>query len=290
MNYRLQEKIDDFHAGRMTPEESSSFQNELARDPSLIAESDFQGEIVNGLKEYRKSQLKERLDAVELAPTWFEFTQQSALLKSFGGVVVATMIGAGVYLSAEEENETAILAPIVINAPLEKGESFNWIIKPAEPAREIENTSLKTKTLEVVEAVENSDFLVEGSKKDFVLSFEAPNVGKIEDEEALQTSSLEELPANQSIEANVAAIDVDSENIKSLDVRYKYYDGKLFLSGDFDRAPYEILEINSASGRRIYVKYLNKYYRVETTDRLRVLPEVKDQAVIEELKLLRKSK
>ena len=62
------------------------------------------------------------------------------------------------------------------------------------------------------------------------------------------------------------------------------------MNGDFDKAPYEILEINSASGRRIYVYYLGTYYQVGTTDKLIELPAVKDQDVIKELKLIRENK
>lgn len=288
MNYRLQEKIDDFHAGRMTPEQISSFENEIAKDPSLVSESNFQKEIVDGLKEYRKSQLKSRLDAIDVAPTWFEFAQQSTLLKSFGGVAIATIIGAGVYLYAEPSEEN-VSSEMVISAPVLQPTYIDWKIRPAEiPDRP---TSLKLASANSVKRIEtrNQDPVIEESKE-FVPTFEAPDAGKIEAEEVLETALLDELPADTGAEEAKDPIDVDTEITKSLDVRYKYYDGKLFLSGDFDRAPYEILEINSADGRRIYVKYINKYYRVEITDRLSALPEVSDPSLIAELELLRENK
>ena len=101
----------------------------------------------------------------------------------------------------------------------------------------------------------------------------------------MKTADLDVLPKKSAAVVNEDPIDVKTENTKSLDIKYKYYDGKLFLSGDFDRAPYEILEINSASGRRIYVKYLDKYYQVGVTDQLTALPEVTDVAIIDELKV-----
>ena len=289
MNYRQQEKIDNYHAGKMTPDEITSFEEEMSRDPSLISESNFQKEIVDGLKEYRKSQLKARLDAIDIGPTWIEFAQQSTLMKSFGGVAVATMIGAGVYFYAEPDKEVDLTSEIKIEAPVAEPFVFDWSIKPAKISEDVQAEPVIVHIIEKIEKEANEPI---GLKKTeaFKPTFEAPNAGKIEDEEALETASLDKLPDDKSSEPLKKAIDVDTEITKSLDVKYKYYDGKLFLSGDFDRAPYEILEINSATGRRIYVKYLEKYYYVETTDKLKNLPEVKNTEVIEELKLLRQHK
>ena len=104
MNTRLQEKIDQYHAGRLSSDEMSVLEKELASDPSLQAESNFQSDIINGLKEFRKSELKSRLNGIEVNPAWFDFIQQSTLLKSFGGVAVATLIGTGVFLSASNNS------------------------------------------------------------------------------------------------------------------------------------------------------------------------------------------
>ena len=117
MDYRQQEQIDNYHSGQMSAEEIASFESKLSSDPALKAESDFQKEIVNGLKEYRKTQLKARLDAVDLTPSWMEFAQQSTLMKSFGGVAIATLIGAGIYFGAESSKENLADDEIIIDAP-----------------------------------------------------------------------------------------------------------------------------------------------------------------------------
>jgi len=290
MNNHLQEKIDNYHSGRMTPEERVSFENEMVKDPSLASESNFQKDIIDGLKDYRKTQLKARLNAIEITPTWIEFAQQSTLLKSFGGVAIATVIGVGVYFYTEpdakpneEEGEIRIESPIAESFP------FDWNIKPAKipETKEVQPIVLNSAKVKISNKVVEADTEV---IKEFKPTFDAPNASKIEDEEAFETVLLDELPDGKSSNFNGDAISVDTEITESLDVKYKYYDGKLFLSGDFNLAPYEILEINSARGRRIYVKYLNKYYKVEITDKLSMLPEVKNQSVIKELKLLRQNK
>lgn len=298
MNTRLQNKIEEYHSGRMSSEQVNLFESELASDPSLQAESDFQGDIINGLKEYRKSELKTRLNTVEIGPAWLEFVQQSTLLKSFGGVAVATLVGTGVYLMAEPDKEADKNGDIVIDAPLVT-QNMLWDIKPAElrpTAKPVEVSTFAASedTPEVSDLSTNNNSKEEVSDNAgnpaLLLDFRAPLAEEIADEEALEANSLDALPETTVNEEAVAPIDVDHEVTSALNIKYKYYDGKLFLSGDFDRAPYEILEINSANGRRIYVKYLEKYYKVGITDRLTTLPVVQDVQIIRELQLLRENK
>lgn len=309
MDYRLQDKIDNYHSGLMSSEEMVKFESDLTSDPSLKTESDLQGEIIEGLKQYRKSELKARLNAVDLAPSWVEFVQQSTLMKSFGGVAVATVIGAGIYFYGEPVDELPAGADVVVEGPTYESPEFVWslgdekenesaIVKDNKVAQAtIEAPVSKDSKLTSNAAVSSVEAVVseaetKETKKEvpFTPDFNAPNAKSIEDEEVLKTAVLEELPEKSSTVIANEPIDVKTEITKGLNIKYKYYDGKLFLSGDFDRAPYEILEINSASGRRIYVKYLDKYYQVGVTDRLSNLPQVTDVATIDELKLLRKNK
>ncbi|MBC6401130.1 MAG: hypothetical protein GDA51_11825 [Ekhidna sp.] len=291
MNYRLQKKIDNYHAGKMTADEASSFEQELAKNPALLSESNFQKEIVDGLKSYRKSQLKSRLDAVNLTPTWIEPGSWPVLVKSFLAVSVAVIIGVGVYFYKDSGEETSP-ADVIVDAP--EPIIFDWNVTPAQiPDKEVlplKIASEITKANQKVEKLVTDEMIPEEEKEGFIPSFEAPDATNMQDEEAMQTSPLDELPGDELRESITGPVDVYTEINGDLDIKYKYYDGKLFLSGDFDRDLYEILEINSASGRRIYVKYLNKYYKVETTYKLSALPEVTDRKIIEELKLLRKSK
>ncbi len=299
MNTRLQDKFDQYHTGRMSPEEHHAFERELESDPSLQAESDFQSDIINGLKDYRKLELKSRLNAVDISPVWYDFVQHSTLMKSFGGVAVATLIGTGVFFLAEPRNvETA--TEVIIDAPTAERPLFSWDIQPAiltEPSVVEDSkpaTAFKSQVavlpVEISEALANETAEAEIKSETFSPDFSAPSAEEILDEESMEVSSLEELPETTAADVASKPIDVDYENTRALDIKYKYYDGKLFLSGDFDRAPYEILEINSADGRRIYVKYLDKFYQVNVTDKLTRLPQVYDVNVIRELQLLRANK
>ncbi|MEQ8904536.1 hypothetical protein [Ekhidna sp.] len=300
-----QERIDKYHSGRMEEKEIADFENQLQSDPALKAESDFQADIVNGLKEFRKTELKSRMDAINVGPSWFEYAQQSALMKSMGGVIVASIIGTGIYFLGEKEGAVEESNPITIDAPL--NESTEFVLKLGDENVPENERDLEKPIIEERESIaelqsessnataviaENDETGKEESVKtdSFKPTFEAPPALTVEDDSKFTSSELDELPENSSKIAKEDPIDVRTENSRNTTIKYKYFDGKLFLSGDFDKAPYEILEINSADGRRIYVYYLGTYYKVGLTDKLIELPKVKDEAVIEELKLLRDNK
>ncbi|MEP1032882.1 hypothetical protein [Ekhidna sp.] len=295
-----QEQIDNYHSGKMSESEMTDFENMLESDPSIKAESDFQSDIVSGLKEYRKLELKSRLDAINVGPTWIEFAQQSALMKSLGGVIVASIIGTGIYFYGKKSDLPISGETATVVAPKVESIEFMWDL--AEEG-ETSETNILDKPTQLVE-VKVHDKLVEkmttsskeeevstkteSVEKSFKPAFEAPNAESINDEEFAATG-LDEIP-NSAESTKEAPIDVQSEISKSNVIKYKYYDGKLFLNGDFDKAPYEILEINSATGRRIYVYYLGSYYKVGIADKLTELPRVTNSNIISELKLLRENK
>ncbi|MEM6736130.1 MAG: hypothetical protein AAGC64_08870 [Bacteroidota bacterium] len=280
----------------MNHKEAKLFEEELAGDPSLQAESNFQREIITGLKDYRKAQLKADLDAIDLSPKWFEPIQQSAFLKSLGGVALATLIGTGIYLVVEPELANSENQNVVIDAPGEFKVDIDWKIVPAvlsekQMISETDNALVQSEKSmkEIPRELEDLDIDTINTKP-FSLTFNAPSAKDVKDDEALKTSALDNLSKKIVPDLDTEPINVNHENTKTLKIKYKYYDGKLFLSGDFDKAPYEILEINSTNGRRIYVKYLEKFYEVGVTDKLTTLPELTDVEVIKELNLLRQNK
>ncbi len=306
MTPHQQEQIDHYHSGLMSEKETAAFKAKLEADPSLKAEADFQADIVNGLKEYRKAELKTRLEAINVGPGWVGFVQQSALVKSLGGVVVASLIGGGIYMFGEKDTSTNVEKPISIDAPIEESITYDVIALGEEDSPvinesiELEKPQPSDELKEVVLAEDNpSSKQIETTEKTIVKTDEevptftpdvaAPDVALVDEDKSFRSTNLDALPENASAEIEEEPIDVKSENRKGT-IKYKYYDGKLFLSGDFNKDTYEILEINSASGRRIYVYYLSEYYTVGTTDRLIELPKVSDKKLIEELDFIRKNK
>ncbi len=306
-----QEQIDNYHSGLMSDEQASAFRSKLDADPSLKAESDLQGDIIKGLKEFRKAELKTRLDVINVSPTWIGFIQQSALVKSLGGVVVASLIGGSIYVLGKKETPSGEENMAPVDAPVAELITYDVIDLGEEPETiDTEKMTLDKPMVESRRSKEERSFNqlndaaseeeLLGTEDDratttdtkdavFIPSVSVPDVALIEEGEGFQSSGLDKLPENASVNEAEKPIDVKSEQRKG-SIKYKYYDGKLFLSGDFNKNTYEILEINSAAGRRIYVYYLSQYYSVGITDRLVELPKVTNQKMIEELELIRKNK
>ena len=299
------EQIDNYHSGRMSEPEMADFEKILESEPAIKAESDLQSDIVNGLKEYRKLELKTRLDAIKVGLTWIEFAQQSTLVKSLGGVVVASLIGTGIYYYGDRPESQDLIEPPTVDARGMESVEFVWDLGQEEqpqvsneldkPNVILENSTVNPDAEKVEEATPVAVVeTIEENKKEaeqvFKPSFEAPNAETVEDNDEFAGAGLDEIPDNMEGKASDDPIDVETENSKSNVIKYKYYDGKLFLNGDFDNSHYEILEINSSTGRRIYVYYLGDYYKVGIADKLTALPKVKDSNVINELKLLRENK
>lgn len=293
------EQIERYHAGQMNGEEVTAFEKQLASDPDLKMESDFQSDIISGLKEYRKTQLKARLDAVNIGTTvsWVGFVQQSTLIKSFGGIILASFIGAGIYLYGEKEETVESPTIARIDSPIAAPSSeYIWDlgeISSLKPNREADEVRKLTRSIakNTKKIVAKKEIVpVKEELKEFNPSFQAPDVENIEEEKQFKSAGLDELPENNVSNVADEPIDVTTELSKGNSIKYKYYDGKLFLKGDFDKALYEILEINNGKGRNIYVCYLDKYYQVGITDQLRELPLVEDAGVIAKLAKLRSSK
>jgi hypothetical protein len=308
------DKIEAYHAGRMSDEEAALFEKELTSDPSLKAESDFQSNIINGVKEYRKSQLKTRLDAIDVSPGWIEFVQQSSLIKSFGGVAVATVIGTGVYFIAEDKNEAALeeTTPAIVKevtkeniGPIFEEFKFDWDIPESSEVLVNVKAEQLDKSIEIATKApvskEDEPQLVtetetqvavakETAETPFTPDINAPDAGDVSYNSELNSTVLDDVPVVSELNTESEPIEVETKNTKNARIRYKYYDGKLFLNGNFNKSPYEILEINSANGRRIYLLHMNKYYEVKITDRLTELPEVKDVKLIQELRLIKENK
>lgn len=300
MTKLTKDQIDNYHSGRMNESEMADFENMLESDPAIKAESDLQSDIVRGLKEYRKIQLKSRLDAINVGPTWIEFAQQSALMKSLGGVIVASVIGTGIYLYGERPEVQNSDLPATVQATEMESIEFVWDLgdeekpslttleKPDKLVAKSDEPTIDKKTVATVSEEKVAERTMP-KEEVFAPSFEAPSAESVGEESEFATTGLDEIP--NSVESSVEEpIDVQTEISKSSTIKYKYYDGKLFLNGDFNKAPYEILEINSSNGRRIYVYYLGSYYRVGMADKMTELPRVTNSEVLSELKLLRENK
>jgi len=75
---------------------------------------------------------------------------------------------------------------------------------------------------------------------------------------------------------------------KKHNLYYQYYNNKLFLYGDFDSKPYEILELNTIKDKLIYLYFEDKYYGLNQNQiDIAALSVIKDKVTLSNLELIR---
>ncbi|MBR9998402.1 MAG: hypothetical protein KFF73_05490, partial [Cyclobacteriaceae bacterium] len=77
---------------------------------------------------------------------------------------------------------------------------------------------------------------------------------------------------------------------KKYDFHYELNEGTLTLYGNFEEIPYEILEINSSDGKRLFLNYRNNYYMLLNTHEISALNPITDTTLIRELDIVKNNK
>ncbi len=288
MKANQQNQIEAYLSGEMNAEQLAKFESDLQINPELQKELNFQSDVIQGIGEFRKNQLITRLDALNVPSAWWSYIQHSSILQYFGGVVVTGLIGVGIWFILPSDNsnlDLAVVDELIIDDP--KPESFVWNLPELKKQKIVaEDSSEET---DLTHKDENKETKV--SAKLFSPIVTVPSAGDIEaekdfvPEEAGNPSKIEKTNVDENRPISVEIIESESFNVK-----YRYYDGKLYLYGKFNKDPYEILEINSASERRIYLYHGEIFYQIGISDVPVDLKEITNSKLIQELAILRKTK
>ncbi|MBX9852218.1 MAG: hypothetical protein K2X86_10740 [Cytophagaceae bacterium] len=287
-NFYNPENIEAYLENKLSASQQAYFEGEIAKDPLLQNELHLQRDIIDSLKEYRKTQLKNRLNGIEVstAPSYIG-------MKIAASVMVSGLIGLGVYsyfnnsdgTVKSEENQS-----VVINAPEniinESSGTKNEINKENtttntqtviehETSRRINNYSERTQNTETVTEIV-SPVIIENMEGDPVIKDDNGNIpdGKIA----------------QNTENKTAGISVEINRKSDKKFHYQYFDNKLFLYGDFNAKTYEIIELHpSIGGKQVYLFYDNNYYNLDANQlEATELHKITDKKLIEDLNKLNK--
>lgn len=275
-------QIESYLSGQMSAEEAAKFESLLEVNPELQEELAFQSETIQGIGEFRKAELKARLDALDPSTAWWTIAQLSPVGQFLGGSILVGLLSVGGYFLLSENagdpgNEITISAPEYIPQP------FMLELPDIEPVVQ-ERDQLET----VVERVERNDKEVV-DKSSFTPVVTVPSAGEVETEKAFVP---EELPTPDEVDnqPEIETVDVEIIESRSAKIKYRYYEGKLYLYGKFSDEPYQILEINSYAGRRIFLYHKNAFHTIRQSDKPLLLEQITDTKLIQELKILQKSK
>lgn len=276
--------IDDYLRGQLSGQEKEAFEKQLQADPSLQTEVTLQQQLVDGIKKARISELKAMLSQV---PVTGAMTSGAGLstMQIMVGAVASAVVATGTLLYFQPW-KTASEVEVKTEQPV------------TESVLPKVDTKAEAKTPEPVVESKSSPVVVDAKTKKTskAVTPEArsvrPNIQVVD-----PTSELAGNPAadeKAKVDKNIGAISdshIEVENIdndKQYAFHYQFNQGKLILYGKFDKALYEIIEVNGSS-HSIFLYYKDNYYLLDENETaISPLTPIRDKQLIQKLKEYRK--
>jgi hypothetical protein len=296
---KYQNLLDGFFEGTLSTSEESTLMNRLATDADLKSEFEFQKDIINTIKESRKLELKSRLDNISIK--WYDNISNGWKVAATATIVTVSTLTAYYFIDMQEEFGNRIdLAQNEILVDAFDTEVADIPQKPHAIANEnIEKSKTIENTEQVKEAVTQETVIHESADQvvantDRTVEVIGPDV--IEDFEEVDNMELENVSSGDintmtpSREDLHSSVEINTVLHKKYNFHYNFSHGTLTLYGNFEDVPYEILEINSTSGKSFYLNYKDNFYNIISTNNIIPLQPVTNESLINELKIVKENK
>jgi len=273
--------IDDYLTNRLSEAQKESFEQQLAADPSLKADVEFQRQIIESVKSARAAELKSMLNNIPISPV-SKFTS----LKVAAGIVGGALLIGSVYLFSSKGLDEPITEPID-SVVITENELIPSDVNGFEEEREQattthaqqKETNSKTETTVKAPAVKK-----EVAKPTLeVIDPSAELVGST----SSPVNHGATIPTTPVTEVKSLDVAIDGSN-KKYKFHYQFTAGKVVLYGSFDDSLYEIIELNGGK-HAVYLYYQKKYYNLDdqATD-ITPLQVVTDKSILNKLENYRK--
>ena len=297
-----EEVIAQYLTRRMSEVERVAFEQKISESPQLSQKIEFEKQIAQGIKNYKKGILKSRLDQLELSPSAVETT--SIVTKTILAGITAVVIGGLSYfmLTPDEilviENQETMIGNDGMtedeNAKISLDIDTTYAI--LSDKKEDERTSSITKYIENTRIKVSKKQSKKGSKSDKVtlqseVEVVLPDMDGTEmyfDEpfDSLQDFS-DDLMKNQAQVNSVPELEIEIEMKRTKKLKYIYVGEKLTLIGDFSASPYQIIEDNTIAEKKLYLYFEQEYYALTVTSEKKALIPVRDIRLLDYLVDLR---
>ncbi len=275
------DKVEAYFNNELSSSEKNEFLNEIETNTELQSEYNFQNEVINGIKQARKAELKAMLDKVPITAV---STAATGLYKIFAGSVATILLGtaAWYYFTPTEQIELTYnteIVEILPNNSIDKNEIVEELKKESTIALVTKEEVTKQSTNEVVE-------------KETTPTINIPTLPDSENEfenETLQEENLD-IPSDiSSTSINLSTkVDVKIVLKKKYNFHYQYSQAKLVLYGDFEEGLFEVLELNKENKVDVYLYYKSNFYYIkDKTDAITPLKSVVDKSLKLKLERLR---
>lgn len=295
MNRRFtySEQADLYLKGKLSESERTAFEEKIQQDPLLQSEMKLQQEIYQAIVENRKAGIKARLDQIPIKQSpWFigSTFRMAAVVLAIIATSVATYLAFNPldssipdeidvtkssrsdYIAETQEAKMKAPEPVIALKPNVSVEAEKTKIVSEENTSVDSPASLAKKEVRKVPIVRRpsvtSNFSEDAIQLDYS-DFEAPR------KQALQESS--------SNDVNIA---IERVIDTAHPFHYQFYNGKLFLHGDFQSAPYKVIALNTESVRRLFLEYTGQYYQLKEQKDISPLIPIKNTSLIKDLSRL----
>lgn len=290
--------IDSLLSGKLSSSEEIDALKAINVDPALKAEYQFQADVVEGIKNARKAELKARLNTINVDPSLIGIISSSSYFKYAASFLVASSITIGAYLLYTSFSKPELLTYatpktnyISLNGVAPK--SLPSTITPILDLGQSDKTlSASTKSITYSNSPKKEESKLETKKKLII----APNINNVKivdsfSDDAIVSPSLESLPYLTNNNSFPKTTSVENVLDSKYDFHYQYSGSKLYLYGDFKGIPYEIIEVHGKSGRTTYLKHESTYYGIsDSKDKIKPLVAITDTVLIAEIETLKKEK
>ena len=297
-----EEAIAQYLTRRMSEVERSAFEQKISESPQLAQKIEFEKQIAQGIKNYKKGILKSRLDQLELGPSIVETT--SITTKTILAGITVIVIGGLSYfmLTPGEilviENQETIIGTDGMaedkNAKisLEIDTTYAMLSDKKEDERtspitkDIENTTVKVSTKQSKKESKSDKVILQAEVEVVLPDMDGTEISFDETFDSLQDFS-DDLMKNQAQVSSVPELEVEIEMKKTKKLKYIYVGEKLILIGDFSASPYQIIEDNTIAEKELYLYFEQEYYVLSVTSEKKVLIPVRDIRLLDYLVDLR---
>ena len=290
--------IEDYFEGGLSPSEEASLKSKLSTDPELNGEFELQKDIINTIKETRRIDLKNRLNNINIH--WYHTVSNGWKVAATITSIVISGLAAYYFIDQENSNQDKIQIEtqsnqLVVNEFEEASIPDKPILSKLEEAEDIpvieekqkisEPSPVPDKENEIKETQPAEEYAMEVVVPEVIENFDAVDDMEVENISESDIKSIN--PIKKDI---YSSVEVESVIHKKYNFHYKFSGGMLTLYGNFEDVPYEILEINSAEGKRFFLNYKdNFYYIIQTTDIMQ-LESVTNEALLGELNIVKENK
>jgi hypothetical protein len=287
-NILYTEMIEEYILDRMDSGQKAAFEQLLTKDPLVKQEFEVQKDIIQSIQNTRKAEFKARLNKIEVSSGlgWSNASKIAASL------LLVSSIGAGAYFLYNQDNAPVskpveTIQEIVISE--NKEEQIDKTIDIEKQAEKTPTVSSNTKVAEETKIKPVKKEKSIASSPEVTAQVNIPQIS----ESFSGSDNIEKsisLPNSEVTKAIDTKAKLDVSLVEDAgEIGYQYFNNKLFLFGEFSAGKYEVLELNNARKKEMYLYFKNEYYYLNpnTFDKTQ-LKNIKNQEIINQLDLIRK--